>query len=158
MISKTEIDEIDRHILIALLKDARRPYQEIAGEIHVSTATVHGRLQRLKEMGIVSGSRLNVNFEKLGLEVTAFIGVNLASAKDFSNVLENLKMFPEVVDVHYTTGGYSMFIKVVVKTIKELHLFIATKLQGISQIQSTETLISLDNPIRREPDIPKNHL
>lgn len=155
--SRHEIDEIDRRILVALLRDARRPYQEIAGELHVSTATVHGRLQRLKEMGIVTGSKLSVNFEKLGLEVTAFIGVNLASAKDFNNVLENLKMFPEVVDVHYTTGGYSMFIKVVVKTIKELHLFIAGKLQGISQIQSTETLISLDNPIRREPDIPSQN-
>ena len=152
--SRTDIDETDRRILVALLKDARRPYQEIARELHVSTATVHGRFQRLKEMGIVSGSKLSVNFEKLGLEVVAFIGVNLASAKDFNNVIENLRMFPEVVDVHYTTGGYSMFIKVIVRTIKELHLFIATKLQGISQIQSTETLISLDNPIRREPDVP----
>lgn len=154
--SRTDIDEIDRQILVALLKDARRPYQEIAGDLHVSTATVHGRLQRLKEMGIVSGSKISVNFEKLGLEVVAFIGVNLASAKDFNNVIENLRMFPEVVDVHYTTGTYSMFIKVIVKTIKELHLFIATKLQGLSQIQSTETLISLDNPIRREPDVPRN--
>ncbi len=153
--SRTELDEIDRQILVALLKDARRPYQEIANDLHVSTATVHGRLQRLKEMGIVSGSKLSVNFEKLGLEVVAFIGVNLASAKDFNNVIENLKMFPEVVDVHYTTGSYSMFIKVIVRTIKELHLFIATKLQGLSEIQSTETLISLDNPIRRDPDVPR---
>lgn len=155
--SRTELDEIDRQILVALLKDARRPYQEIAGGLHVSTATVHGRLQRLKEMGIVSGSKLSVNFEKLGLEVVAFIGVNLASAKDFNNVIENLKMFPEVVDVHYTTGSYSMFIKVIVRTIKELHLFIATKLQGLSEIQSTETLISLDNPIRRDPDVPRSN-
>ncbi len=155
--SRTDIDEIDRQILVALLKDARRPYQEIANDLHVSTATVHGRLQRLKEMGIVSGSKINVNFEKLGLEVVAFIGVNLASAKDFNSVIENLKMFPEVVDVHYTTGTYSMFIKVIVRTIKELHLFIATKLQGLSQIQSTETLISLDNPIKRDPDVPRKN-
>ena len=76
--------------------------------------------------------------------------MNLSHARTFKSVLEKLKSFPEVVDVHYTTGQYSLFVKILTKTTQDLHLFLIEKLQTIKDIQSTETFISLDNPVSRQ--------
>lgn len=149
------IDKVDREILTRLLQDSRRSYQDIARELIVSGGTIHVRTNKLKEAGVIKGSRVVVDFARLGLEVTAFVGVNLGSARDYQVVLPALKRLPEVTEVHYTTGQYSLFIKVVAKTTRDLHLFLIEKLQAIKEIQSTETLISLDNPINRDPAIPE---
>lgn len=154
MSEEVKLDKVDREILKALLKDSRRSYQDIASELIVSPGTIHVRLNKLKEAGVITGSKITVDYKLLGFEVCAFIGINLVSAKDYQNVLRQLNDFPEVVEVHYTTGQYSMFIKVLARTTKELHLFLIEKLQNVSQIQSTETFISLDNPIDREGMIP----
>ncbi|TNE96938.1 MAG: winged helix-turn-helix transcriptional regulator [Deltaproteobacteria bacterium] len=154
MNEEVKLDKVDREILKALLKDSRRSYQDIASELIVSPGTIHVRLNKLKEAGVITGSKITVDYKLLGFEVCAFIGINLVSAKDYQNVLRQLNDFPEVVEVHYTTGQYSMFIKVLARTTKELHLFLIEKLQNVSQIQSTETFISLDNPIDREGMIP----
>jgi Lrp/AsnC family transcriptional regulator, regulator for asnA, asnC and gidA len=154
MSEEVKLDKVDREILKALLKDSRRSYQDIASELIVSPGTIHVRLNKLKEAGVITGSKITVDYKLLGFEVCAFIGINLVSAKDYQNVLRQLNEFPEVVEVHYTTGQYSMFIKVLARTTKELHLFLIEKLQNVSQIQSTETFISLDNPIDREGMIP----
>lgn len=143
------IDLIDQAILKHLLQDSRRTYQEIADDIKVSPGTVHGRISRLKEQGIITGSKITVDLNKLGYGVCAFIGVNLSSAKGLLPVLDRLDRMPEVLDVHYTTGQYSLFVKIQVKTTQDLHLFLINELQSIDQIQSTETFISLDNPISR---------
>jgi Lrp/AsnC family transcriptional regulator for asnA, asnC and gidA len=108
----------------------------------------------MKEIGIIKGSKIVIDYKKLGLEVTSFIGVNLNSAKDYQTVLPRLEKFPEVTEVYFTTGQYSLFIKVVAKNTRDLHLFLIEKLQSIKEIHSTETLISLDNPINRDPAIP----
>ena len=154
MSEEVQLDKVDREILKALLKDSRRSYQDIASELIVSPGTIHVRLNKLKEAGVITGSKITVDYTLLGFEVCAFIGINLVSAKDYQNVLRQLDEFPEVIEVHYTTGQYSMFIKVLARTTKELHLFLIEKLQNVSQIQSTETFISLDNPIEREGMIP----
>ena len=154
MNAEVKLDKVDREILKALLKDSRRSYQDIASELIVSPGTIHVRLNKLKEAGVITGSKITVDYKLLGFEVCAFIGINLVSAKDYQNVLRQLGEFPEVVEVHYTTGQYSMFIKVLARSTKELHLFLIEKLQNVSQIQSTETFISLDNPIDREGEIP----
>lgn len=154
MSEEVKLDKVDREILKALLKDSRRSYQDIASELIVSPGTIHVRLNKLKEAGVITGSKIVVDYKLLGFEVCAFIGINLVSAKDYQNVLRQLDEFPEVIEVHYTTGQYSMFIKVLARTTKELHLFLIEKLQNVSQIQSTETFISLDNPIDREGMIP----
>lgn len=148
------IDKVDREILSRLLKDSRRSYQDIARELIVSGGTIHVRTNKMKEAGVITGSRITVDFSKLGLEVTAFVGINLGSAKDYQSVLPKLKKIPEVTEVHYTTGQYSLFVKVVTKSTRDLHLFLIEKLQAIKEIQSTETLISLDNPIQRDPALP----
>ncbi len=150
-----QIDKVDREILSRLLADSRKSYQEIARELIVSGGTIHVRTNKMKEAGVIQGSRLIVDFQKLGLEVTAFVGINLGSAKDYQTVLPKLKKLPEITEVHYTTGGYSLFVKVVTSSTRELHLFLIEKLQVIKEISSTETLISLDNPVRRDPSLPK---
>ena len=143
------IDLIDQAILEHLLEDSRRTYQEIADDIKVSSGTVHGRVMRMKEQGIITGSKITVDLSKLGFNVCAFIGVNLANARSLLPVLQQLQELPQVLDVHYTTGQYSLFVKVQVRSTQELHLFLINDLQSIEQIQSTETFISLDNPISR---------
>ena len=149
-----KLDKVDRQILEKLLEDSRKSYQEIARELIVSGGTIHVRVNKMKEAGIITGSKLTVDFTKLGLEVSAFIGINLVSARDYQTVLKQLDSFPEVSDVHYTTGQYSMFANIRARSTKELHLFLIEKLQSIKEIQSTETFISLDNPINRDPMIP----
>lgn len=148
-----ELDETDRKILKKLLKDARTPYEEIARELIISGGTVHVRINKMKEAGIITGSKIKIDFSLLGYEVTSFIGVNLTSAKDYGRALEKLKTFDEITDIYYTTGQYSLFIKVVTKSTKELHQFLLEKIQALKEIQSTETFISLDNPISRDPSV-----
>jgi len=144
------MDKVDRAILTALMKDARRPYHEIATELIVSSGTIHVRIQKMKEAGVITGSRITLDKEKLGMGVSSFIGINLTNAGDYGAVLARLETFPEVVDIHYTTGQYSIFAKIVTKNTKSLHIFLIEKLQSIAEIQSTETLISLDNPVKRD--------
>lgn len=147
------LDKVDREILHHLMNDSRKSFQEIARELIVSGGTIHVRINKMKEAGIIKGSKLVIDPRKLGLEVCAFIGVNLVSAKDYQKVLDHLEKMDEVTNVHYTTGQYSLFIKVYAGTTLKLHHFLIEKLQTIKEIQSTETFISLDNPISREPKI-----
>ncbi|MCP4914229.1 MAG: AsnC family transcriptional regulator [Oligoflexia bacterium] len=150
-----EIDKVDRDILNHLLEDSRRPFQEIAKDLIVSGGTIHVRVNKMKDAGVLKGSRAIVDFNKLGLEVVAFVGVNLVSAGVYPIALEKLKKFSQITEVHYTTGTYSMFVKIVARSTRELHTFLIEKLQSIPEIQSTETLISLDNPVLRDPEVPE---
>ena len=148
--SEYQLDKIDRAILTALMKDAKKPYHEMAKELIVSNGTIHVRIQKMRDAGLITGSRITIDHAKLGMGVSSFIGINLTNAGDYESVLAKLTTFPEIVDVHYTTGQYSIFAKIVTKDTKSLHNFLIEKLQSISEIQSTETLISLDNPVNRE--------
>ena len=151
--SSIELDSTDIKILNFLQSDSRMSYQEIARIIKVSGGTVHVRVSKMKAAGLITGSKVTVDYSKLGLSVCAFVGINLVSAGDYPVVLKKLKTFCEVTEVHYTTGSYSLFIKIITTSTRDLHLFLIEKLQGISQIQSTETLISLDNPVVRDPKL-----
>ena len=145
-----DIDKLDREILTVLQQDARTPFQEVSRELSVSGGTVHVRYNKLKEHGVIKGSKLLIDYGKLGYDVTAFIGVNLHNAGEYKSVLEKLKSMPEITEAHYTTGTYSIFIKVVAKSTTGLHTFLTEKLQTLSEIQSTETFISLDIPVQRD--------
>jgi Lrp/AsnC family transcriptional regulator, regulator for asnA, asnC and gidA len=152
-----KLDKVDRQILQRLQQDSRASYQEIARDLIVSGGTIHVRFNKMKEAGVITGSQINVDYNRLGLEVCAFVGINLKNAKDYPSALVKLKNFVEVVDIHYTTGSYSLFIKILARNTKELHLFMIEKLQSIPEIQSTETIISLDNPVSREGELPLSH-
>lgn len=149
-----QLDKTDIEILKRLQENARTPYQDIADELLISAGTVHGRLAKLREAGVIQGSKFVVDPHSIGLEVTAFIGVNLRSASDLPRTIELMRGFEEVVEVHYTTGQYGLFIKVMVENTRMLHQFLLNKLQTIQEIHSTETFVSLDNPIDRPGKLP----
>lgn len=143
-------DELDKKILATLVKDARIPYAEMAKNFGVSTATIHVRVEKMRQSGLIQGTKISIDAQKLGYDVCCFIGINLKSAKDYEKVIQQLAQFDEVVEAYYTTGGYSIFVKVMTHTIAELHTVLATKIQLIEAIHSTETFVSLQNPILRD--------
>ena len=150
---KYQIDNTDRKILAFLMKDARMPYLEIAKKLKVSGGTIHQRIQKLQEGGIISGSHLRVNQAALELDVTVILGVFLKSAKDQNKVVSELDKLPEVLEIYYTTGNFALMLKLVTKNIKDFHLLLSQKIQSIEEIQSTESFIVLDTPLMRDIDI-----
>ncbi len=144
-----QIDKLDKAILEMLIQDARISYQEIARRLEVSGPTVHIRINKMRYAGVITGTRMDVNVALLGYSVCAFIGINLVNARDYPKVLAKLETIPQVVEAHYTTGQYSLFAKVQLRSTRDLHLFLVEGIQAIPQIQSTETFISLDTPIDR---------
>ena len=144
-----QIDNLDRDILHELMGNARIPYAELAKKFAVSPGTIHVRVEKMKQAGIIKGTRIDINPKQLGFDVCCFIGIILKSAKDYPTVLKKLDALEEVVEVYYTTGQYSIFIKVMCRSIDSLQDVLINKIQTIDEIQSTETLISLQNPILR---------
>lgn len=149
MVENYQIDNLDRDILSELLKNARIPYAEIAKKFAVSPGTIHVRVEKMKQAGIIVGTRVDINVKQLGFDVCCFIGIILKSAKDYHTALKKLDELDEVVEVYYTTGQYSIFIKLMCRSIDALQGVLINKIQTIDEIQSTETLISLQNPIMR---------
>lgn len=145
-----QIDNIDKRILRDLQKDSRKSYEEIARELDVSGGTIHVRIKKLRDLGIIEGSKININYRKLGYNICAFIGINLKNFDDYQSALKKLKDIPEILEIHYTTGQYSMFTKVIAKDTNDLYNLLARKLQDIKEIQSTQTITSLDIPVNRD--------
>jgi len=143
------LDELDYQILDILIKDSRTPYLEIARHCHVSGGTIHVRMNKMQEMGLIKGTRLILDTSKLGYDVCCFIGIYLNKASSYPDVLEELKEIKEIVELHYTTGAYSIFIKVMCKSISNLQDLLMNRLQVISGVQSTDTFITLSQPIDR---------
>ena len=144
-----KLDELDKAILKTLMEDARMPYAEMAKMFAVSPATIHVRIEKMKSASIIRRTEVIVDTKKLGYDVCCFIGINLNAARDYHSALEKLNALDEVVEAYYTTGAYNIFVKLMCRSIEELqHVFI-DKLQALDEVQSTETLISLQNPIKR---------
>jgi Lrp/AsnC family transcriptional regulator for asnA, asnC and gidA len=115
-----EIDDLDEKILKLITKNARIPFLEVARECGVSGAAIHQRVQRLLNIGVVSGSEFLINPQKLGYNTCAYMGIYLEKAKYHTRVVQELTKIPEIVECHYTTGQYAIFIKVQTKTNKHL--------------------------------------
>ena len=145
-----QLDVLDRQILGCLLKNARSSYAEMGQTFGVSGGTVHGRVERLREAGIILGSKIRIDPKSLGYDVCCFMGVNLKSAKDCKMVLKYFNKFEEIVEAYTTTGSYSIFIKVMCKSIEDLNQFLVGKIQTIREIQSTETIITLSESFKRD--------
>ncbi|HOI49332.1 MAG TPA: Lrp/AsnC ligand binding domain-containing protein [Prolixibacteraceae bacterium] len=148
-----EIDALDEKILKLITKNARIPFLEVARECGVSGAAIHQRVQRLLNIGVVSGSEFIVNPQKLGYNTCAYMGIYLDKAKYHTQVVEQLKKIPEIVECHYTTGQYAIFVKVQTKTNKHLKKLIDSELQEIEGIARTETFISLEMEFKRQVPI-----
>lgn len=144
------IDEVDRKILGLLVKNARMPFLEIARECGVSGAAIHQRVRKLELNGVITGSRLLVKPQALGLNVCAFISVSLSEANKYPAVIESFKKIPEIVDCHFVTGRYTLLAKLYCFDNEHLMEVLLNTIQKIPYVQSTETQISLDNAIERQ--------
>jgi Lrp/AsnC family transcriptional regulator, regulator for asnA, asnC and gidA len=149
MSKNLEIDNIDLKILALLSEDAKTPYTEIAKKVYVSGGTVHVRMRKMEEMGIVQGTTLNMDYSKLGYDITAFLGIYLERNSMYDEVAAELKKIPEVVKIHYTTGNYSIFCKIHCKDTRHLREVLHDKIQKVDGIVRTETLISLEETLNR---------
>ena len=147
---KTEIGGIDKTILRALMKDARTPILEIARVVGISGAAIHQRLRKLEGSGLISGSKFVINPKALGYTTMAFVGVFLEKAKNNSDAIKQLKRIPQVLECHYTTGNWSVLIKILCKDNEHLMSVLNKEIQTISGVSRTETFISLDQQIDRQ--------
>lgn len=145
----SEIDKLDLQIISILVEDAKVPYTEIGKRLFVSGATIHVRLKKLEKLGVIKKQQLMVDYQKLGYDITAFLGIFLDKSSMYESVCERLSEIPELTGLHYTTGNYSMFAKIVCKDTNHLREVLTHKIQAIDGIQRTETLISLEESVER---------
>ncbi len=146
------LDKLDKQILRLIVEDARIPFLEVARVCNVSGAAIHQRIQKLNNMGILKGSQFLVDPEKIGYETCAYIGLNLKNPERFDVVVEELKKIPEVVECHYTTGDFDLFIKIYALNNHHLLDIIHDKLQPLG-LSRSETIISFNTAIDRQPPI-----
>lgn len=144
-----KLDKLDRLILKMIAEDARVPFLEVARVCNVSGAAIHQRVQKLTSLGIIKGSQYVIDPEKIGYDTCAYIGLNLKNPAAFDAVVEELKKIPEVVECHYTTGNYDMFIKIYAVNNHHLLDIIHDKLQPLGLARS-ETIISFNSAFDRQ--------
>lgn len=148
------LDTLDEQILKLIADNARIPFLEVARACHVSGAAIHQRIQRLIRLGVLKGSQFVLDPEKIGYETCAFVGLFLKDPSSFDKVVEELRKIPEVVECHYTTGGYDMFIKIYARNNHHMLSIIHDKLQPLG-LQRSETIISFYEAIKRQMPIPE---
>lgn len=145
-----KIDNLDRRILDIIIRNARIASKDIAGECGVSRAAIHQRIQRMIDLNVITGSGYNVNPKVLGYRTCTYIGVNLERGAMYRDVVPELEKIPEIVECHFTTGPYTMLIKLFARDNEHLMELLNDKIQKIHGVTGTETLISLDHSIHRE--------
>lgn len=145
-----QIDGIDKKILRFLMEDARKPILEIARNIGISGAAIHQRLRKLEKSGLLSGSKFVVNPKVLGYTTMAYIGIFLDKAMSNPKAVKELEKIPEVLECHYTTGNWSILIKVLCRDNEHLMQVLNKKIQQIEGVSRTETFISLNQQIDRQ--------
>lgn len=151
-----KVDNLDRKILNIVMENARIPSKDIAVQCGVSRAAIHQRIQRLIDMKVIVGSGYTVDPHKLGYNTCTYIGVKLEKGSLYREVANEMCNIPEVVECHFTTGPYSMLIKVYAFDNQHLMGLLNDKIQHISGVTETETLISLEQSLNRQIHIPLN--
>jgi len=149
MALKNNLDDIDLKILDIITQNARIPFKDVANEVGISRAAVHQRVNRMIELEVIIGSGYHINPNKVDYKTCSYIGIFLEKGGLFSEVVEELKRIPEIVECHYTTGQYAIFIKVYAKDNEHLKSILSFQIQKIQGISSTETFISLEQTFRR---------
>ncbi|WP_425392273.1 Lrp/AsnC ligand binding domain-containing protein [Ekhidna sp.] len=144
-----DIDNVDLKILNILSEDAKIPYTEVAKKVFVSGGTVHVRMKKLEEMGIVKGTTLKIDYAKLGYDITCFLGIYLEKSSLYDRVVSELKEIPEIATIRYTTGNYNIFCKIYCKDTQHLRDVLHDKIQKVDGIESTETFISLEESVNK---------
>lgn len=149
-----QLDSLDKNILRLISEDARIPFLEVARACNVSGAAIHQRIQKLTNMGVLKGSQFIIDPEKIGYETCAYVGLYLKDPSSFDQVVEALREIPEVVECHYTTGGYDLFIKLYAKNNHHLLNIIHDKLQPLGLARS-ETIVAFNAVIDRQMPLTK---
>ncbi|HFS68031.1 MAG TPA: AsnC family transcriptional regulator [Flavobacteriia bacterium] len=145
-----QIDGIDKIILNHLIQNARTPILKIARDVGISGAAIHQRLRKLEKSGLLAGSKFVLNPKILGYKTLAFVGIFLDSSTKYKEAIKRLKEIDEVIESHYTTGNYGIFVKVLCKDNEHLMQVLNHKIQKINGVARTETFISLDQQIDRQ--------
>ncbi|MFM1755441.1 MAG: hypothetical protein RL621_345 [Bacteroidota bacterium] len=143
------LDKLDLQIIQSMMLDAEISYADLGKQLFVSGGTIHVRIKKLEELGIVRGKRLAVDMKVLGYDVIAFIGIYLEKSSLYDSVADALQKIPQIVRLNYTTGNYSMFAEIVCKDIQQLRFVLHDELQKIKGIERTETFISLEESFSR---------
>jgi Lrp/AsnC family transcriptional regulator for asnA, asnC and gidA len=148
-----KIDALDKRILDIVTRNARIPSKDIAVECGVSRAAIHQRIQRLIDVKVIVGSGYRIDARALGFQTCTYIGIRLERGNMYRSVVKCLEAIPEVVECHFTTGPYTMLCKLYARDNEHLMELLNHRIQGIEGVVSTETLISLEESIRREISI-----
>ena len=148
-----KIDKLDKQIMEIISTNARIPFKDVAAACGVSRAAIHQRVQRLIDLNVIIGSGYHVNPKCLGYNTCTYVGIKLEKGSMYKRVVEELETIPEIVECHFTTGPYSMLIKLYARDNEQLMELLNTRIQGIAGVDSTETLISLDQSIKKEVPI-----
>ncbi len=150
-----QIDSLDRKILAIIKNNARTPFLEVGRACDVSGAAVHQRVHRLMKEGVILGTEFILDPKKVGYHTCSYIGVFLEKASLYKDVAKQLEQIPEIVECHYTTGNYSIFIKIYAKNNEHLRNILTDQLQSIPGIARTETFISLEESFKRQLPVEK---
>lgn len=145
-----KIDNLDRKILQIVIHNARIPSKDVAVECGVSRAAIHQRIQRMADLKVITGSGYSVNPKDLGFHTCTYIGVNLERGAMYRDVVPELEKIPEIVECHFTTGPYTMLVKLFARDNEHLMDLLNNRIQRIKGVTGTETLISLDHSINRQ--------
>lgn len=145
-----KIDNLDKKIMSILSANARIPFKDVAIQCGVSRAAIHQRVQRLADSGVVTGSGFNINPKSLGYSTCTYVGITLERGSMYKDVVKRLQLIPEVVECHFTTGPYTMMVKLYARDNEQLMQLLNGQLQDIPGVVATETLISLEQSIKRE--------
>ena len=145
-----KIDGIDKIILKSLMQDARTPILNIAREVGISGAAIHQRLRKLEASGLISGSKFVINPKVMGYKTLAFVGIFLDSSSKYKEAVKRLNEIDEVIESHYTTGNYAIFVKILCKDNEHLMRVLNHHIQNIKGVSRTETFISLEQQIDRQ--------
>ena len=155
MTLRNQLDEVDLKILEIIIRNARIPFKDVAGEVGISRAAVHQRVNRMIDMEVITGSGYLINPKKVDFRTCTYMGIFLEKGGLYPNVVKELKKIPEIVECHYTTGQYAIFLKVYAKDNEHLKSILTDGIQKIPGVLSTETFISLEETFKRA--IPVNH-
>ncbi|MGD9929013.1 MAG: Lrp/AsnC family transcriptional regulator [Mangrovibacterium sp.] len=153
MTLRNNLDQTDLHILNIITHNARIPFKDVAAEVGVSRAAVHQRVNRMIEMNVITGSGYHIDPKKVDYKTCTYVGIFLEKGGFYEDVAALLQEIPEIVECHYTTGQYAIFVKVYARDNEHLKEILSDKVQKISGVSSTETFISLEETFKRQVPI-----
>ena len=143
-----QIDNIDLKILNILSSNAKMPYTEVAKKVFVSGGTVHVRMRKLEKLGVVRGTKLDIDYARLGYNISCYMGIYLEKSYLYKNAVDSLKRIPEVVEIHAITGQYTIFIKILCKDTPHFREILDTKIHKVKGITRTESFMSIEETLK----------